>query len=399
MTGATAARRPVRRVAAWGFLALGLVISMLGPALPGLRETFGLGLAEVGLLALVNSAGYVVSVFLGGLAADRWGRRPLLLAGAGLLAAGAALICQAPNWALELLSSSLVGIGGGLVDGPVNALINEHSGEQRGADLNLTHGFFGVGAVIGPLLAGVMLAAGLSWRWLYLPGALLAVVLIWLTVRLSLGPERVTAAGGGHGRAVLRAPVIWLLAVVLCLYVGVELMIGTWAFSHLRLAFAAGDGAAGIGTAVYWGGITLGRFLIGLLGARLSAHQLIVGNVVGAAAALGLLVAVPTLPLAVGALALVGLALANIFPAVVAVGGEVYPQAAGTVSGTLIAAGGVGGAVFPWLTGVVAEQAGLGLALAGGLALLVIMLVAELAVIGLQRRRLIGGLAEAETAG
>lgn len=384
--GPATTRGPVRRVAAWSFLALGLVISMLGPALPGIQATFGLGMAEVGLLAVLNSGGYVISVFVGGLAADRWGRRRLLLAGTATLALSVTAFALAPSWPLALAASALVGVGSGLVDGPINALITEHSGEQRGADLNLTHAFFGFGAVAGPLLAGLLLAASLGWRWLYLPGGLLAVALAALTWRLDLGQERLTPAGGGHGRAVLAAPVVWLLAVVLCLYVGVELMIGTWAFSHLRLAFGAGDGAAGLGTALYWGGITLGRFIMGALGSRVGPHQLIVGNVVAAAVALGLLVAAPTLPLAIAALLGVGVALANIFPAVVAAGGEIYPEAAGTVSGALIAAGGLGGAVFPWLAGVVGEAAGLETALAYGIGLLAVMLVAELSVIGLQRR-------------
>ena len=361
-------------------------MSTLGPAVPGIRETFGLSLGEVGSLQALSAVGYLVSVFAGGVVADRLGARPVLLTGAGGLIAGIGVFVGASAWPLVVLGSTLLGVGCGLIDGTVNALVSEHSGTHRGADLNLTHGFFGLGAVLSPLVAGLLLTAGLGWRWLYVPGVLAAVVLFAVTWRLDLGPRRAVVADERPTLAVLAAPVVSLLALVLCLYVGVEMTVATWAFSHLQAAFAAGDAIAGGATALYWGGITLGLFVMGSIGARFSAHQLIVGNVVGTTIALGLMVAAPSLPLAVLGLALIGLSLANIFPAAMAVAGEAYPRAVGTVMGALIAAGGVGGALFPWLTGVAAERTGLGPALAGGLALLLVMLVAERAIIALERR-------------
>ena len=380
-------RRPARAVAAWGLLALGFVVSVFGPAVPGIREDFGLGLAEVGLLAVVNSLGYVGGVLTGGLVADRHGRRRVVLAGAGALVVSVLAFMLAPTWPLALLASALVGVAIGLVDGPANALVNEHSGQARGGDLNLVHGFFGVGSVIGPLLAGGLLAFGVGWRWVYLPAMLVAVALGWRAWRLPLGAEPALPGGLTELRLLTREPIIWLLALILCLYVGVEMMVGAWAFSHLRTAFAAGNAAAGLASALFWGGLTLGRLLMGALGDRLHPHHLIIGNVVGAAVTLGLLVVAPTLWLAVIVLGLIGLTLANIFPAVIAVAGEAYPRAVGATSGLLIAAGGVGGAIFPWLTGVVGEMAGLGVALAGGLGLLALLFAAELAVLLLQRRR------------
>jgi fucose permease len=384
-TEATSARFAVRRAIIAGMAAMGLFLSIIGPVLPGVRATFGLTLGEAGLLALANSFGYVISSFAGGLLADRWDRRLILLIGAAAMAVGAVAFMLAPSWPLLLLSTAIVGVGVGVVDAPGNALISQHSGRWRAADLNLAHGFFGVGAIVGPLLAGWLLVAGLSWRWLAAPAFVATLALIGLAWGLRLPPSRHDAGPARIDWSVFREPLIGLLALLLCLYVGVEMMVGAWAFSHLQTAFDAGAGVAGLATALYWGGLTVGRFVMGTVGARIGPHALIIGNALGAALALGLLVAAPTLPLAVAGLALVGLALANVFPAVVAIAGAAFPQAGGVATGALVAAGGLGGSLFPWLTGVVAERYGLGAALAGGLALLAALLVVEGLVIWKQR--------------
>lgn len=386
MTEATAARLPVRRVIVVGLLAVGLVSSAIGPALPGIRLTFDLSIGDAGLIVIASGLGYIGGALGGGLLADQCDRRGLLLLAASIMVAGAAGVMLAPSWLALLSSVALFGIGGGLLDGPGNAMVNEHSGEWRTADLNLAHGFFGVGSMAGPLIGGLALTTGVGWNWLMAPGLVVGLVLLLLASRLRLPPTQTVASHHDASWRILRQPLVILLAVILCLYVGVEVMVGTWAFSHLRLTYGAGDAAAGLATALFWGGLTAGRLLAGTVGARIGPHAWIVSNAVGAALALMLVIGAPTLPLATLGLALVGLALANVFPAVLAIGGAAYPAAGGTVSGALAAAGGIGGAVVTWSAGLLAERHGLGAALATGLALLVLMLIAEVVVIVLTRR-------------
>lgn len=379
-----ASRMAVRQLACVGLLAIGLIAGSLGPALPGIRETFHVPLGQLGLLQVVGSIGYLLAAFAAGVIADRVGTRAVLLGSIATVLAGLAGFITTESWIVAIAAATIYGCGVGAIDGVVNALVNEHSGAARGADLNLTHGFFGIGAVGAPMIGGLLLAGGLSWRAVFVPGFVATLAVGWLAWRLRLD-RAARARGSAPTLRVLRTPTIGLLAVILTLYVGVELSVGNWAFTHLQTAYGAGDAVAGAANALFWGGIMVGRFAMGTIGARIGPHQLILANAAVAALALSCTLAAPTLPLAIIALTVLGLAIANIFPAVIAIAGEAYPHALGTVTGALIATGGIGAAIFPWLTGVVAERTGLGVALGGGVALLLAILVAELGVLRLRR--------------
>ena len=379
-----ASRLLVRRLACVGLLAIGLIAGAAGPALPGIREAFQVSLGQLGLLQVTGASGYMLAAFIAGILADRIGTRAVLLGGVLAVVGGIAWFTATGSWITAIVASTVFGCGVGVLDGVINTLVNEHSGDARGADLNLTHGFFGIGAVGAPMLGGVLLSIGLKWPAVYAAGFVATLATGVLAWRLRLDRAHLTREAP-PSLAVLGTPVLGLLALILALYVGVELTVGNWAFTHLKTTYAAADAVAGAATALYWGGIMVGRFAMGTIGARISPHRLILANALVAAIALAAALLAPTLALAVVALAVLGVAIANIFPAVIAIAGEAYPHARGTVTGALIATGGIGGAIFPWLTGVVAERTGLGVALGGGVGLLLAILVAELGVLRLAR--------------
>ncbi len=379
-----ASRLAVRRLACLALLAIGLIAGAAGPALPGIRETFHVSLGQLGLLQVTGALGYLSAAFVAGVLADRIGTRTVLLGGTAAVLSGIAWFVGTGSWIAAIIASTVFGCGVGVLDGVINTLVSEHSGDARGADLNLTHGFFGIGAVGAPMLGGLLLSIGLGWHAVYAPGfvATLATGVLAWRLRLDRAP---TAREATPSLAVLGTPVLGLLALILALYVGVELSVGNWLFTHLKTAFDATDVVAGAATALYWAGIMVGRFAMGTIGARIGPHQLILGNATVSALALAGALVAPTLALAVVALTVLGVAIANIFPAVIAIAGAAYPHARGTVTGALIATGGIGGAIFPWLTGVIAEHAGLGVALGSGVVLLVAILAAELGVLRLER--------------
>ena len=55
-----------------------MTLTVTGPLLPAISRSFGLGMAEAGLVFTANFAGFVAFILVGGVLADRWGKKRVL---------------------------------------------------------------------------------------------------------------------------------------------------------------------------------------------------------------------------------------------------------------------------------------------------------------------------------
>src|SRR4051794_281261 len=270
-----------------GFILVGVNAGAGGILLPFQIADYGVDKSTMGVVFLGFSLGYLISAAANGFLIARWGERVALLVGAVTFTGGALLVSTRPAFVVFVLAQPLLGLGSGLIDAVLNAYIAGM--DNATALLNHLHAFFGVGALLGPVLAVAMLGAHwpwppvtLAWPSVYLAQAVLCVPLA--AGILILFPAR--AAGGGvvvpglEGEAaigarrsllgpVLRSPVVWAGSVFLVVYVGVEVSIGNWGFTMLVEAYGAVPERAGAVMSGYWLGLTLGRFLLHGFAARL----------------------------------------------------------------------------------------------------------------------------------
>src|SRR5207244_592177 len=105
---------------------------------------------------------------------ERLGQHAFLALSGATLLAQMAIMASAPPWVFVVALAALGSFGLGLVDTGLNSYIAELP--NNSARLNYLHAFYGMGALVGPLLAAGILAQGLSWNQVYLvlaAGALL----------------------------------------------------------------------------------------------------------------------------------------------------------------------------------------------------------------------------------
>ncbi|MET7698711.1 MFS transporter [Streptomyces sp. NPDC005485] len=294
-----------------GFVLIGALQALYGPAIPALREEFGLSPSAAGLGLSAHFVGGVAGVLLFDRLYGRLGNRQILGASYLLMAVGAAGFALAPGWPAALASALLAGLGFGGIDYGLNQLFAVGFGRRSAAMLNILNAHFGVGAILGPALIAAVGAE-------HYPALFLGFALVDLPLLLCLkgvrdkAPQPADAAPEGGGPALGRSlgSVLGVFVALYVLHVGIEAGVGGWEPTHLETV-GYGAGVAATATSVYWLMMTVGRFLVAPVALRFSAPAIITVSCAGMTVCL-LLAAVPGL--APYAYAGVGLFIAPIFP-------------------------------------------------------------------------------------
>lgn len=144
------------------------------------------------------------------------------------------------------------------------------------------------------------------------------------------------------------------------LYVGLEQSAGAWAYSFLTEARGVGVAASGTWVTLYWGALTAGRVVFGLLAGRARLDALVRGSLVAIAAAAALIAFDPFRAASPIGLALLGFACGPIFPSLIAATPRRFGAAhAANAVGFQVAAAALGQALIPWLVGGIAQRSSL----------------------------------------
>ncbi|KAF4536765.1 MFS efflux transporter [Lasiodiplodia theobromae] len=316
----------------------GLSDSAPGALIPYMETFYSIGYAVVSLIFVANAAGFVSAAFCtDGLLLARLGRaRTLVVSELIMLAGYVVLVCTPPAFAGVVAAFFLLGFGCA-----INLALNNVFCSTLANStllLGLTHGSYGVGGTVGPIVATALAGSGVLWSRFYFLTMGVRVVCVVFNAWAFWNYEKENSGGGddddddddddvviaGAGAAVateanllteleqtasrraaaetraeggedvrqqqqtttpkptkrellkqaLRNRVTVGGALFIFMYQGAEVAIAGWVISFL-IDYRGGDPAqVGYVTAGFFGGITLGRFAL----APFCHHRLIGGE-------------------------------------------------------------------------------------------------------------------------
>lgn len=138
-----------------------------------IKTELGLDNAQIGTLISAGLIGMTIGALTLGPAADRFGRRPLLIGSTALAALGMLLTYFAHSTEAIAFSRLVTGIGVGGILPCTNVLVSEYASKKwRGLAIAVYASGFGVGALLGGISA-VALQDAYGWRAVFLTGAVL----------------------------------------------------------------------------------------------------------------------------------------------------------------------------------------------------------------------------------
>jgi DHA1 family inner membrane transport protein len=338
------------------YLANASAIAMT-PFLLDIARDLDADLAAMGILLAIGSVTWgIVSVFAG-FASDRFGRRPVLMAGlVGLALAPLGMAAATAYW-FGLLARFAGGFGGGAFMGTAFAAAADAvPSSERGRALGWLITGQSLSLVLGvPLVAYI--GAFIGWRGaLAIQGLLMviAAVLVWLAVPGQSRQERQEPVPAGSVLRLLTPRVVALLsanALERFCYGGVAVYLAT----YLITSYGASLEALAVGLGVVALGNLLGNFVGGDLSDRLRSRTALAALSLAATGGLAL----PLLLWQPGLIASIGLGFAYTIvnavgrPALLASTSEVSSEARGALLGvnmTFASVGWLGSQAFGgWL--------------------------------------------------
>jgi MFS transporter, FSR family, fosmidomycin resistance protein len=333
--------------------------------LPVWQAEFGLALAQIGLLRSIYSGAMAALQVPAGLLAERLGERGLLALGTAL-AGSAFLLAGWSRGYLALAACLALGGLGASVQHPLSSALTARAfaGLRLRTALS-TYNFSGdVGKMLFPAVTAWVVAA---WQWraasqcVGLVGLAAAALLLALLPRADLG--KAPSSTGDHGRAIVLPLRVARLGFVSLSLIGVLDSATRMGFLTLLPFVLSGKGASlpTIGTAltlVFAGGAT-GKFVCGVLAARVGVLRTVILTEGGTA--LGILALLP-LPLTAVffLLPLIGVALNGTSSVLYGTVPELAPAERRARAFAIFYTCTIGaGAISPWLYGWVSDGIGL----------------------------------------
>lgn len=329
----------------------GLNLTALSPLVAQLARSVK-GPFNSGLLLSMHFIGFICVAVIAGTIADRIGKKTVITA--GLAGYGLLFILFAISETTDIKYILMFGIGGcsGILESINSAYVSDNNEENSEYYVNVSHTWFGVGGMLGPVLLAIAIAYIGEWRVYYYILAAIALITAVVFARTSFpssGKKNVLEKVKGI-KIRKEIPFLLMTLAIMC-YTGAEVASWSWLsellqsknnFTVLQAAFAV---------SLFWVAMTVGRFLCGKLLKVLSVMRMIVFLSLGAAVTTALMIWGTNVIAAYVLAVILGLACSSLFPFLSTFGAERTSLSSGIAFSTMMVCGNFGSAFIPYLVG------------------------------------------------
>ena len=259
------------------FVGLGVPDSLIGSAWPAIHLEINMPVEAVSILTFIISGCTVLSSMFSAGILNKLGTAKVTAFSTAMTAAALLGFSFAPSFWIMIPLAAILGLGAGAIDSGLNNYVALHF---KASHMNFLHCFYGVGVSLSPYLMSQALS-NIGWRggyryafYVQIAITILLIASVPLWKKSSLAEESEEEKGVRFTLLqIAKKTEVRLVWVVMLATNAIEYACGVWGSTYLvnEKGFEAKNGALAL--TIYYVGMSVGRFVSGLLSDKINTWK------------------------------------------------------------------------------------------------------------------------------
>lgn len=338
------------------FIGLGLPDTILGSIWPVIQQDINAPLYSAGIITLIVQVGTVISSLFSSKLVYKYSTQMITFF--SILLTSISLIIFACSYNVLFLFAAAIplGIGAGSVDAALNGYV---ANNFKSNIMNFLHGFWGIGAFLGPFTMSFFIKSDIGWRAGYIFTAsvlFLIAFIVFLSRKVWVNNNRSEEKVYISNKEALKIPLVKSALITFSFFSYIELTTGLWISSYFVYGLGISKYYAALITALFYGSITAGRIITGLFSNNLENYKLIRAGEIAVITGCILMI-FGNIYLSVAGAFIIGVGSSPIYPAMLHETPKRFGEKASlTVMGLQMSVSYTGGAISPLIFGILADR-------------------------------------------
>ncbi|MBS4219827.1 MFS transporter [Bacillus sp. FJAT-49711] len=340
---------------------------IIGTVLEPMVQSYGIHYGDGGQLIMNQFLGFLVGVLFAPAIVKTIGRKNTLSLALLCFAVSQFVLGSVSNWNFLLFTAPIGGAGIGIAETVVAALIVGHLKEKKASTLVLSEVFFGVGALVIPIISAFFILNGM-WNASFTVVAIItsATLIGWFFLSFgemdpilkkqvkvhTLNKEKIKR--NQYPRK--QIPLLVIGAFFFFMYVGTEMVLPNYLPTIMSKTTNLDASSLALSITVFWLAMTVGRLCMTFVIDKIGYTKLFVISCIGQFFALIIFALSPSIIVSYVAIFLTGLLMGGIFSIGLLIINENSAGLEEWTTSLLVAMGGLGGAFLPKLAGELIDR-------------------------------------------
>lgn len=347
------------------FISLGLPDSLLGSAWPVMRVEFNMPISAAGIISMIISGGTIFSSLMSERLTKKFKTQYVTIISVFLTAIALLGFSFSTHFYMLCFWAIPYGLGAGAIDSAINNYVALYYNSRH---MSWLHCFWGVGTIFSPYIMSLALTYSawnngyriVSFIQLSIVAILFFTLPLWKKVKHKRNIVEQTDEVLGLKNAIRIKGVIYIF-IGFFAYCAAEGTAMLWASSYLYGTRNISEQTAAAFGSLFFIGITVGRFVSGLIADKLGDHNMIrLGAFISILGIIFMLLPLKADLLALCGLIIFGIGCAPVYPSIIhSTPNNFGEQNSQAIIGMQMASAYVGTTFMPPLFGVIANRIGL----------------------------------------